>query len=188
MDYLKRSSSSMWICCITSTFKLNSWEVMRLYSLRFSGWATVTVVFYGSSNSNSQGWSSKNIRSLHIIRYTIWRTYTIRLAVALLVEEHRNTIPACLRGVLLSGMLMSDQRWISWCTLSDGKRNYVPHTWYRAFILNSLMQFLLRQKTPRYMNMEILLGCYPPPVANVLCGGMRKLDCQHCLLQLPLVY
>ena len=133
----------------------------------------VTVVFLCSTNCNLQGWSSNKMRALHI-RYSIWRTYTIRLAVALLVEEHRNTIPACLRGVLLSGMLMSDQRWISWCTLSDGKRNYVPHTWYRAFILNSLMQFLLRQKTPRYMNMEILLGCYPPPVANVLCGGCES--------------
>ena len=129
MDYLKRSSSSMWICCITSTFKLNSWEVMRLYSLRFSGWATVTVVFYGSSNSNSQGWSSKNIRSLHIIRYTIWRTYTIRLAVALLAQ-HRHTIPVCFRGFLLSGMLMSDQRW-STIIISGW---ILPHNWCRACV------------------------------------------------------
>ena len=120
----------MWICFITSTFELNSWEVMRLYRQRYSGWAVVTVVSHCSSNLNQLGWSSNKIRGLHI-RYTIWRTYTIRLAVALLVE-HRHTIPVCFRGFLLFGMFMSDQRWSSCCPLSDGKGRILPHTRYRV--------------------------------------------------------
>ena len=95
--------------------------VVKLYPQRYSGWTVVTVVFPCSSNRNLQGWSSNKIRALNI-RYTIWRTYTIRLAVALLAE-HRHSIPVCFRDFLLPGMLMSYQRWSSCCTLLDGKHN-----------------------------------------------------------------
>ena len=124
VDCLKISSSSMWLCFITPTFKLNSWEVMRLYPQRYSGWAVVTVVFPCSSNRNLQGWSSNKIRALHV-RYTLWRTRyahdtTCRSTAC---RAPRHTRPACFRGFLLSGMFISDKRRSSCSTLSDGKHN-----------------------------------------------------------------
>ena len=171
VDCLKISSSSMWLCFITPTFKLNSWEVMRLYPQRYSGWAVVTVVFPCSSKRNLQGWSSNKIRALHI-RYTVWRTHTMRLAVALLVEH-----PDIQDQPVSVVFFFRECFWVINVEAHAAHRRMassiilpyraLPHTRYlvqSVSILNNSVRFLLRRRTPRYMNMEIRVRCCPPPL------------------------
>ena len=85
--------------------------------------------------------------------------------------------------LLLSGMLMSDQRWSS-CTLSDGKHNnstmipggIPPHTWYRVCPFwtvrcDSCHDELYGIWTWKVFSFAALLLLR---LANVWCGEMRK--------------
>ena len=170
VDCLKISSSSMWLCFITPTFKLNSWEVMRLYPQRYSGWAVVTVVFPCSSKRNLQGWSSNKIRALHI-RYTVWRTHTMRLAVALLVEHpdihYQSVSVVFFFRECLCIWVINVEAHSAHCRMAKTRTipgRILPHTWYRVCPFWTVRcDSLLRRRTSQYMNMESLLRCCPPP-------------------------
>ena len=155
---------------MTSTFKLNSWGVMRLIPQRYSGWAVVTVVFPCSLNRNLQGWSSNKVRALHT-----------RLAVALLVEhpdiqyQHVSVFfffRECLWVVNVEAH--AAQCRMASTIIIPGR--ILPHTWYRVCPLwtvrcDSCYDELHGILTWKVFSVATLLLLR---LANVWCGGMRK--------------
>ena len=167
MTYVRRN---VYDCQLFYYFycQFNSWEVMRLYTELCSGWAVSTFVFPCSSNKNLQGRSGNKIRELRT-SYNIWHTYTVRFAVALLVQ-HPDIQYKCVAVVFL---FLRESWWVinfeaqpAHCQMTNTMINpgrILPHTSYRSVShLNSSVGFLFRRRNPRYVNMESLLRCRPP--------------------------